>query len=188
MLSKHTLLPQCLTVKEVLFKSSKALLYLGHWPDTHMWNKSFYIYIFYTETCQIAARSNWIFPHQWLPGLSTSMQAYEARGGLSLKDDNRLQRKLIYFQRRKGDEFSHSPPISTCPNFSFQHFFPQQHRSIIQLKYSDSMEFGQQANITVEKYSFPSSDLILYWNFMLCNPISNTNICIIFDKQSQQTL
>lgn len=59
---------------------------------------------------QVAGRSNWILPHQWLRELSAPIQTCEARGGLSLKDDNRLQRKLIYFWRRKGYEFFHLPP------------------------------------------------------------------------------
>lgn len=46
---------------------------------------------------QIAGKSNWILPHQWLLELSGPIQLYEGRGGLSLKDDNRLQIKLIYF-------------------------------------------------------------------------------------------
>lgn len=46
---------------------------------------------------QVEGRSNWILPHQRLQELSAPIQAYEGRGGLSLKDDNRLLRKLIYF-------------------------------------------------------------------------------------------
>ncbi|MEQ2307380.1 hypothetical protein AMECASPLE_017613 [Ameca splendens] len=73
---------------------------------------------------QEVSRSNQIFAHFQVLELSAPIQAYEGSVGLSLKDDNRLLRKLIYFQRRKWFEFSHMYPISTCPLFSFSSFYP----------------------------------------------------------------